>query len=241
MKKASYLILLIIILFSLNNCKSIEDVLDNILVENSELDMKTIIKGLKEALNVGTKQATRLISKKDGYFKNKAIKVLLPNELQEVEKVLRNIGLGYKVDEFILSMNRAAEKAAPKAVDIIVKAVSEMTIEDAKNILYGDDNKAATKYFEKHTRTELFKIFKPIIRDAMDSVGVTNLFKYILTTYNNIPGVQKVKFDLDKYVTDKALDGLFHMVAQEEIKIRKDPAARVTDLLKQVFGTLDKK
>jgi hypothetical protein len=199
------------------------------------LDEKTVIAGLKEALKIGTQNAVELVSRTDGYFKNARITIPLPQELEDVASVLRKLGLRRQVDEFIETMNRAAEKAAPKAVDIFVNAVSKMTLEDAMGILRGADN-AATAYFEKHTRRALFNVFHPIVEKVLNDVGVTGIYKNIIRTYNAVPGTPKVVFDLDEYVTDRALDGLFIMLADEEKKIRKDPAARVTELLRKVFG-----
>jgi hypothetical protein len=200
------------------------------------LDEKTVIAGLKEALEIGTKNSVNIVSKEDGYFKNLEIKIPLPEDLEKVAKTVRDIGLGSQVDKFIKTMNRAAEQAAPKAVDIFVDAISKMTIQDALDILHGDDD-AATRYFERHTRSKLYNIFRPIVKKVLDDVGVTSLFKTIMDAYNNLPYTKRVSFDLDDYVTNKALDGLFYMVAQEEKKIRKDPAARVTELLRKVFGS----
>jgi hypothetical protein len=200
------------------------------------LDEKTVIAGLKEALEIGTKNGVKIVSKQNGYFKNLAIKILLPKELQKVAKTVRDIGLGSQVDKFILTMNRAAEKAAPKAINIFVDAIKKMTIRDALDILHGKDD-AATRYFERHTRTRLYNIFKPVVKKVMDDVGVTAVFKLILDAYNNLPYTKRVSFNLDDYVTNKALDGLFVMIAKEEKKIRKNPAARVTELLRKVFGS----
>lgn len=205
------------------------------LTTKPQLDEQTIIAGLKEALNVGTKNAVSFVSKQGGYLQNAAIKIPLPPDLQDVADKVSKIGLKKKVDEFIETMNEAAEKAAPKAVDIFVSAVKKMTVQDALNILHGA-NDAATRYFEKQTRSQLYQLFQPVVSDTMNKVGVTSLYKSIMNAYNQIPLVKKKNFDLDQYVTNKALDGLFYMVAGEEAKIRKDPVARVTDLLKKVFG-----
>ncbi|HSV96474.1 MAG TPA: DUF4197 domain-containing protein [Spirochaetota bacterium] len=204
-------------------------------VADRPLDEKTIMAGLKEALNVGTQKAVQKVSVADGYFKNPKIKIPLPRNLQKWADRLRKIGLGKKVDELELSMNRAAEQAAPKAKDIFVDAVKKMTITDAKNILYGKNTNEATLYFEKHTRPSLFTLFFPVMKTALDNVGATKAYKYLLGQYNALPLVEKKEYDLDSYATDKALDGLFYMISLEETLIRKDPAARVTELLKKVF------
>jgi Protein of unknown function (DUF4197) len=191
--------------------------------------------GLKEALQKGTESAVSLTGKKDGYFMNQAIKILMPEKLKTVEKGLRAAGYGSQVDDFILSMNRAAEKAAPQAKKIFWDAVGEMTFDDARKILSGNDT-AATDYFKGKTTDKLNEVFKPIVSKSMNEVGVTRKYKELVGRYEEIPFVKKESFDIDQYVVSKALDGLFYMVAEEEKKIRKDPAARTTELLKEVFG-----
>lgn len=176
------------------------------------------------------------VSKVDGYFKNEAIKILLPKNIQNIANVLSKIGYQKEVDEFILSMNRAAEKAAPKAKDIFIYAIKDMTIEDAIKILNGGDT-AATDYFKSKTFDKLYESFKPIISKSMNEVGTTKAYKDMTNKYiSAIPFSGLESFDLDHYVTTKALDGLFYMIAVEEKKIRTDPAARVTELLRKVFG-----
>jgi hypothetical protein len=201
------------------------------------LDEKTIIAGLKEALEIGTQNAVKIVSKADGYFKNPEIYIPLPKDLEDFADKLRQIGLKKDVDKFIADMNHSAEEAAKGAVEIFVDAVKKMTLEDARGILHGPDN-AATKFFENNTRKKLHNVFFPVIKKAMDQIGITKLYKTLLDTYNKIPGVKKEDYKLDEFITEKALDGLFFMLAKEEKKIRKDPVARVTDLLKKVFGSL---
>lgn len=193
-----------------------------------------LIEGLKEALSIGTKAAVGLVSQVDGYFGNAIIKILMPDDLRKVSDTLRTIGFQKQVDEFVLSMNRAAEKAAPAALDIFVEAIKAMTFEDAQGILTGNDT-AATEYFKEKTSDNIYKAFRPIISASMNEVGVTQAFKEITERYSSLPLMGDVTFDLDDYVTNKALDGLFYMVGEEEKKIRTDPAARVTDLLRKVF------
>jgi len=215
----------------------LDDMLKKIplLSSKQELDDNTIISGLKEALSIGTANAVKEVSKTDGYLGNNAIKILMPEKLQKVADVLRKIGFEKQVDDFIMSMNRAAEKAAPKATDYFVDAVKRMSVKDAKRILNGGDT-AATDYFKSKTYDKLFSDFKPIISSSMDEVGVTRSYKEMMAKYSVIPFMKAESLDVDDYVTDKALDGLFYMVAQEEKKIRTDPSARVTELLKEVFG-----
>lgn len=199
------------------------------------IDDVKIGKGLKEALRVGTENAVSLTGKKDGYFLNQAIKILMPEKLRNFESALRAVGYGPKIDEFVLSMNRAAEKAAPYAKKIFWDAISEMTFEDAKKILSGHE-KAATEYFQNKTSGKLSETFKPIVEKSMNEVGVTRRYKELTSQFESIPFVKKEDFDLDHYVVTKALDGLFYVLGEEEKKIRTDPKARVTDLLKEVFG-----
>jgi len=200
-----------------------------------ELSDAKIGSGLKEALQIGTENAVNLTGKMDGYFLNQVIKILMPEKLRNVEKGLRTVGYGPEIDEFVLSMNRAAERAAPYAKQIFWDAIGEMTFEDVRKILSGHDT-AATDYFKGKTTDKLTIIFKPPVSNAMNEVGVTRQYKELVGRYENIPFVKKESFDIDHYVVTKALDGLFYMVGEEEKKIRKNPAARVTDLLKEVFG-----
>jgi hypothetical protein len=200
-----------------------------------ELSETRIIEGLKEALQVGTTQAVQKVSLLDGYFKNPLIHIPLPEQVQKVEKLLRAIGLGAQVDDFELSMNRAAERAAPEAKSLFVDAIKQMTFSDARKILQGRENEA-TLYFEEKTRDRLYELFEPLVHKTMSKVGVTRSYQELDAKVRTIPFADKLTFDLDEYVTGKALDGLFFMVAEEERMIRQDPAARVTELLKEVFG-----
>lgn len=194
-----------------------------------------IVSGLKEALEVGTENAVKTTGRPDGYFLNQAIKILMPQELRTFESGLRLVGYGPQVDEFILSMNRAAERAAPHAKRIFWDAITEMSFADARNILNGGDT-AATEYFKDKTTDKLTAAFRPVVDKAMNEVGVTRQYKELIGRYQAIPFVKRETFDIDQYVVTKALDGLFYVVGQEERKIRTDPTARVTDLLKEVFG-----
>ncbi len=200
-----------------------------------EPDNDTVVSGLKEALSLGTKNAVSNVSQVDGYFGNKMIKILMPEKIQTVANVLGKVGYQKEVDNFVLSMNRAAEKAAPKAASYFVGAIKEMSFEDASGILKGGDT-AATEFFKKKTHDKIYEAFKPIVSSSMNEVGVTRSYKDMMARYESLPFVDKQSLDLDHYVTNKSLDGLFYMVGEEEKKIRTDPAARVTDLLKTVFG-----
>ena len=200
------------------------------------LSESKIIKGLKESLQIGTGNAVKMVSRMDGYYKNPNIRIPLPSGVQKVKKFLKAIGYGEQVDAFELSMNRAAEKAAPEAKAILWDTIKQMSFEDARKILDGRDNEA-TLYFKDKTQGKLGQLFKPIIRTAMSQVGVTRKYQELENGAKSIPFAKMLGFDLDQYVTDQALDGLFFMLAEEERKIRTDPAARVTDLLKDVFGS----
>jgi hypothetical protein len=192
--------------------------------------------GLKEALAVGTGNAVQTLSKSDGYFGDAAVKILLPQKLQTAAEVLKKAGYQKEVDDLILSMNRAAEQAAPKARPVFEDAVKKMTIEDAQKILNGS-NTAATDYFKTQTTPQLTDAFKPVIADSMNQAGVTRSYKALTDRYTSLLPFGKMdSFDLDGYVTKKSLDGLFLKVGQEEARIRTNPAARTTDLLKKVFA-----
>ncbi len=195
-----------------------------------------IIQGLKEALQVGTENAVKLVSRPDGYYKDPEIRIPLPESVQKVEKLLRVAGYGEKVDNFELSMNRAAERAASEAKSIFWDAITQMSFDDAGKILNGRDNEA-TLYFEDKTSDRLQEVFKPIVKDAMGEVGVTRSYQNLNAKVESMPLGKSVSFDLDQYVTDGALKGLFKMLAEEEKQIRTQPAARVTDLLKKVFAS----
>jgi hypothetical protein len=194
-----------------------------------------IISGLKEALSIGTENTVNLTGNTDGFLKNEAIKILLPEKLQSMDKALRLAGFGPQVDEFVVSMNRAAEQAAPLAKPIFKDAVTNMSFDDARKILNGG-NTAATDYFKGKTRDQLATAFKPEVEKTMNQVGVTTQYKQLVGQYTTLPFVKGPAFDVDDYVVGKSLDGLFYTLAQEEQKIRTNPAARVTDLLKEVFG-----
>ncbi|MCI0483832.1 MAG: DUF4197 domain-containing protein [candidate division NC10 bacterium] len=214
--------------------------LDRILKELGEgpgsgLSDGKIVSGLKEALQVGTENAVKVTGRPDGYFLNQAIKILMPQELRTFEGGLRLVGYGPQVDEFILSMNRAAERAAPHAKRIFLDAITKMSFADARSILNGGDT-AATEYFKDKTTDRLTVAFRPVVKKAMNEVGVTRQYQELIGRTQAIPFVKRETFDIDQYVVTKALDGLFTVVGQEERKIRTDPTARVTELLKEVFG-----
>lgn len=201
----------------------------------ASLDDSTIVSGLKEALSISTKKAVNLVSKPNGYFGNEAIKILLPDKIQKAAELLGKLGYQQQVDEFIMSMNHAAEKAAPKAASYFGDAIKGMSIDDARKILSGG-NTAATDYFKSKTWAKLYDDFKPSVTNGMNQVGVTQKYNAMMDKVPVIPFAKPESVDLNHYVTTKALDGLFHMVGQEEQKIRTNPVAQTTDLLKKVFG-----
>lgn len=203
----------------------------------TSLDYDTVIAGLKEALEVGSRQAIESVSQENGYFNNAQIKIPLPDQLEQASGLLKKFGLGSQVEQFELSMNRAAEQAAPEATEILVTAIKEMSIEDARTILNGPDN-AATEYFREKTSTRLSELFRPSVETSMSQVGVTKYYGDLTKKAEEVPmvGSMAQNYNLEDHVTEGALNGLFTMLAAEEKKIRENPAARTTDLLKQVFN-----
>jgi hypothetical protein len=197
-----------------------------------------IVQGLKEALSVGANNAGKQLSSVDGFFKDAAIKILMPPEAQKAEKKLRSLGMGKLVDDailsMILSMNRAAEDAAKSAAPIFINAVKQMSIQDAVGILRGGDF-AATGYLKDKTTSQLTEAFRPVIENSLKKVDATKYWNTVFTTYNKF-STDKVNPDLSAYVTEKSLAGIFHQVGLEEQKIRKDPMARTSDILKKVFS-----
>lgn len=205
--------------------------------KGGSLSTEEVVAGLKEALSVGANNSASKLSAVDGFFANAAIKVLMPPEAKKVENALRTAGMGKLVDDAILSMNRAAEDAAKSAAPIFLDAIKGMSFQDAMGILRGSDT-AATGYLRGKTVPALTEAFRPVIEGALEKTGATKHWKTVFETYNKLPTTfNKVNPDLAGYVTDKGLSGIFYQVAAEEMKIRKDPAARVTETLKKVFGS----
>lgn len=201
----------------------------------SSLTTEEVAAGLKEALTKGVSTGSELVSQVDGYFKNPEIMIPFPPEVKEVEKRLRQMGLDDQVDKFILSLNRAAEDAAKESKPIFVSAIRNMTVKDAMSILKGEDD-AATQYLKGTTSVELNAKFNPVIRQSLEKVNATKYYSDLVKTYNKIPFVEKVNPELDQYATEKAIQGLFVMIAKEEKNIRENPLARTSALLKKVFG-----
>jgi len=215
-----------------NPAKEADDALD---VRNvSTLNDATIVAGLKQALELSTSHAITLAGRTDGFLFNQDIRILLPPKLQSLGKAMRFIGEGDKVDDLEIAMNRAAERATPQAKQIFLDALKKMTFEDARQILAGGPT-AATEYFKRSSSADLTIAFSPIVHSSMQRGGVIKQYDRIVAT---APGGSAIanQFDLDKYVVGKTIDGLFYMLGQEEIKIRRNPAAQTTDLLKEVFG-----
>ena len=226
----TFLVTLIGLALALSGCVTLDQLADQASGEDETS------RGLREALTIGTGNAVGAVSQADGYNRNPVIRILLPEQVKKVEKVLRFAGFGQQVEQFELSMNRAAERAAPEAKAMFWNAIKQIRFEDAWNILKGRRDEA-TLYLKDKTYTRLQDVFKPIVHNAMSEVGVTEYYQQLDNKVRAIPFAdQIVSFDLDEYVTDKALDGLFYMLAEEEAKIREDPVARVTELLRKVFS-----
>jgi hypothetical protein len=228
---------MLFILFSFTSCAELQDVVTN-LPGQTGTNPTMIANGLRQALDFGIDRQVTKLTAKDGFYKNQMVKILLPQELQKVDKALRDIGLSNLADEGLLLLNRAAEDAVKEATPIFVSAVKEITFTDAKNILLGPDN-SATSYLEGKTDRALYTKFNPVIRNSFSKVGADQIWNNIITRYNAIPFVNKVNPDLTDYVTNKALEGVYTMIAVEEKNIRTNINSRTTALLKQVFALQD--
>ncbi len=240
MKRIIQLLSCVLLLSALSGCESTQQILKSIeqnypATAGGQLTTADIAAGLKQALEVGAQNSGNQLSALDGFFKNAAIKILLPQEAQKVEKTLRDLGMGSLVDKAVLSLNRAAEDATKSAAPIFVDAIKSMTIQDALGILKGGDF-AATNYLKTKTTSALTSAFKPVIQQSLDKVSATRYWSDVFNTYNKF-ATNKINPDLSGFVTDKAITGIFYQVSLEEQKIRKDPVSRVTDLLKKVFGS----
>ncbi|MRX27839.1 DUF4197 domain-containing protein [Kangiella sp. HZ709] len=222
--------------FLFTSCKTTDvvRVLDT-LNQSQGLSQQTVAAGLKQALQVGTEKTVFNTNRNGGFSSNPLIKILVPEKLENVASTVRKVGLGSYVDKFELQMNRAAESAAGEAKTVFFNAISGMSLQDAWGILRGGDN-AATNYFKANTTEALTRRFKPIITSNMQKVGFYQDYNKLINTYNAIPFTKKQDLSIETYVTDKALAGLFSMVAKEEAKIRQDPLARTTELLQKVFA-----
>lgn len=226
------------ICLSLVSCAELQQVVNSLPQGGGELTNADIASGLRQALDNGIDKQVSKLTQTDGFFKNQLVKVLLPQELQKVDKTLRDIGLGNLADEGLKVLNRAAEDAVKEATPIFVNAVKEITFNDAKNILLGADN-AATQYLSNKTTSELYGKFSPVISNSLDKVGATQVWSNIITQYNAIPLTNNVNPDLTDYVTQEALKGVFKMISIEEKEIRNNFSSRTTDLLRKVFALQD--
>jgi hypothetical protein len=235
MKKLTVALLLVVTACTSTQLNQALDELNKATGSGNTLTTAEVAEGLKEALVKGVSTGSETVSQLDGYFKNPEIKIPFPPDVKKVENTLRDIGLGNEVDKFVMTLNRAAEDAANEAKPIFVNAITSMTIEDAWGILKGEPD-AATQYLKRTTSNPLREKFKPVIQQSLNKVNATKYYSDLVTRYNKIPMVEKVNPNLDDYATEKAIAGLFVMIAREERAIRENPAERTTALLKKVFG-----
>lgn len=227
------------VLFTLSGCAELQQIASQLPDTGGVgLSNADIAAGLKEALDKGIDKQVAKLTKTDGFYKNEAVKILLPQELQDVDKTLRKIGLGNLADKGLKMMNRAAEDAVKEATPIFIDAVKNMTFNDAKNILMGSDN-SATNYLQSATSAQLYTKFNPVIKSSFNKVGADKVWSSIISKYNTVPFVEKVNPDLTDYVTNKALEGVFTMIAVEEKEIRTNINERTSTLLKKVFALQD--
>ncbi len=232
------IIALTLVSFTAFSCAEMTSVLNEVNNSTStpSLTNSEVISGLKEALTIGTNNSSALTSRVDGFYKNPEIFIPFPAEAIKVKEKVEAIGMKKQVDEFVLTLNRAAETASKEAAPIFVDAIKNMSIADGFAILRGNNN-AATQYLREKTSASLKIKFNPIVKNAISTVEVTKYWNPIISAYNKIPFTEKQNPDLEDYVTTKAMDGLFLMIQKEEANIRLNPAARVTDILKKVFGS----
>ncbi|MGC6430261.1 MAG: DUF4197 domain-containing protein [Jejuia sp.] len=227
----------LILLITVTSCAELQGVVSQ-LPQGGTVSELDIANGLRQALDLGIDKQVSKLTQTDGFFKNELVKILLPEELQKVDKALRDIGLSSLADEGLKVLNRAAEDAVSEATPIFVNAVKGITFTDAKNILLGND-KAATEYLKSRTQTELYNKFNPVIKNSFAKVGADQIWENLINKYNNIPFTNNVNPDLTDYVTTEALKGVYTMIAVEEGEIRNKVSSRATDLLKKVFALQD--
>lgn len=231
-------ILAFVFILNLTACAELQGVVNNLPQEGGILSNTDIAAGLRQALDLGIDKQVSKLTATDGFFKNELVKILLPQELQKVDKALRDIGLDNLADEGLKVLNRAAEDAVGEATPIFVNAVKGITFNDAKNILLGSDD-AATQYLTSKTQTELYNKFKPVINNSFAKVGADQIWANLISKYNAIPFTNNVNPDLTDYVTGEALKGVYKMIAVEEKDIRNTVSSRTTDLLRKVFALQD--
>ncbi len=229
---------LIAFVFMATSCDELQNVVNTLPQGGGGISDAMMGNGLREALDFGIDKQVNKLTARDGFYRNELVKILLPQELQKVDKTLRSIGLSSLADEGIKMLNRAAEDAVKEATPIFVDAVKGITFTDAKNILLGSDN-AATNYLQGKTKTALYGKFSPVIQNSFSKVGADQIWTQIINKYNSIPLVNKVNPDLTDYVTNEALKGVYTMISVEEKQIRTKVSSRTTDLLKQVFALQD--
>ena len=230
-------IIALILLITVSSCAELQGVVSQ-LPQGGTVSELDIANGLRQALDLGIDKQVSKLTQTDGFYKNELVKILLPEELQKVDKALRDIGLSSLADEGLKVLNRAAEDAVSEATPIFVNAVKGITFTDAKNILLGND-KAATEYLKSRTQTELYNKFNPVIKNSFAKVGADQIWENLINKYNNIPFTNNVNPDLTDYVTTEALKGVYTMIAVEEGEIRNKVSSRATDLLKKVFALQD--
>lgn len=231
--------ILFLVVFQFLACGELQQVVNQLPQGSPGLGNAEIASGLREALNMGIDKQVSKLTQTDGFFKNELVKILLPEELQKVDKTLRDIGLGNLADEGLKVLNRAAEDAVGEATPIFISAVKGITFNDAKNILLGRDD-AATQYLTKTTQTALYAKFNPVIHNSFEKVGADKIWNNLINRYNSIPLTKNVNPDLTDYVTQEALKGVYTMIAIEEKEIRTKVSSRTTDLLRRVFVLQDK-
>jgi len=230
--------LVFLLIFNLTACAELQQVVSQLPQTGGVLSNTDIASGLRQALELGIDKQVTKLTQTDGFLNNDLVKIMLPEELQKVDKTLRDIGLGSLADEGLKILNRAAEDAVKEATPIFVNAVKEITFADAKNILLGS-NDAATQYLTSKTQTALYDKFNPVIKSSFSKVGADQIWSNLITKYNTIPFTKSVNPDLTDYVTEQALKGVFTMIAVEETEIRTKVGSRTTDLLQKVFALQD--
>lgn len=238
MKNLSIAMVMLVLIFSGSACAQIR--LNQVIKSGSSgqdkgLSNDKIIKGLKEALSRGADLASGRASQSDGFYRNPLIKIPFPQEARQMEQTLRSVGMSKQVDDFIRTLNRAAEEAAKKAAPVFIGAITRMTVNDGLGILRGGDH-AATNFLKGATSSALAGEFRPVVKEALQKVEITRYWSPLVKKYNQIPMVKRMNPDLEAYVTDRAISGLFSLIAEEEAKIRKDPAATANALIQEVFG-----
>lgn len=231
-------LVLILVIFQLSSCGELQQVVNQLPQGQQGIGNVEIASGLRQALDQGIEKQVTKLTQTDGFFKNELVKILLPEELQKVDKTLRDVGLSKLADEGLKVLNRAAEDAVNEATPIFVNAVKGITFNDAKTILLGSDD-AATQYLTSATKQQLYDKFNPVIKNSFEKVGANKIWGELIIKYNSIPLTNNVNPDLTDYVTNEALKGVYTMIAIEEKEIRNKVSSRTTDLLRRVFGLQD--